>query len=62
MNITTAHHLGKSAKSHLVVSKHITHEVLQEGAFAIANHIAGLCDRATFVTLLGKHDSRRFLF
>ena len=50
--------LGKSAKSHLVVSKHITHEVFAGGAFAIANHIAGLCEKVTLVTLLGKHDSR----
>lgn len=50
--------LGKSAKSHLVVSKHITHEVFAGGVFAIANNIAGLCDRVTLVTLLGKHDSR----
>ena len=45
--------LGKSAKSHLVVSKYITHEVFAGGAFAIANHIAGLCDSVKLVTLLG---------
>ena len=45
--------LGKSAKSHLVVSKYITHEVFAGGAFAIANHLAGLCDSVKLVTLLG---------
>ncbi len=50
--------MGKSAKSHLVVSKYLTHEVFFGGAFAIANHIAGLCDTVHLVTLLGKNDSR----
>lgn len=50
--------MGKSAKSHLVVSKHIAHEVFAGGAFAIANHIAGLCSRVQLVTLLGDNDSR----
>ena len=50
--------LAKSAKSHLVVSKYLTHEIFMGGAFAIANHIAGLCDRIEIVTLLGKTDSR----
>lgn len=50
--------LGKSAKSHLVVSKYITHEVFAGGAFAIANHIAGLCNRVHLVTLLGNESSR----
>ncbi len=45
--------MGKSAKSHLVVSKYLTHEVFYGGAFAIANHIAGLCDDVHLVTLLG---------
>ena len=45
--------MGKSAKSHLVVSKYLTHEVFYGGAFAIANHIAGLCDNVLLVTLLG---------
>ncbi|NUO09104.1 MAG: adenylyltransferase/cytidyltransferase family protein [Candidatus Brocadia sp.] len=50
--------MGKSAKSHLVVSKYITHETFAGGAFAIANHISGLCDRVQLVTLLGNHNSR----
>lgn len=50
--------LSKSAKSHLVVSKYITHEIFAGGAFAIANHLAGLCDRVQLVTLLGNNNSR----
>lgn len=50
--------MGKSAKAHLVVSKYLTHEVFTGGAFAIANHIAGICDRVHLVSLLGSHDSR----
>lgn len=50
--------MGKSAKSLLVVSKYLTHEVFYGGAFAIANHMAGLCDQVHLVTLLGKTDSR----
>lgn len=50
--------MGKSAKSHLVVSKYMTHEVFYGGAFAIANHIAGLCDTVHIATLLGRNDSR----
>ncbi|MDA8084220.1 MAG: PfkB family carbohydrate kinase [Nitrospiraceae bacterium] len=50
--------MGKSAKSHLVVSKYLTHEVFYGGAFAIANHIAGICDTVHIATLLGTNDSR----
>jgi rfaE bifunctional protein kinase chain/domain len=50
--------MGKSAKSHLVVSRYLTHEVFYGGAFAIANHIAGLCDHVQLVTLLGGENSR----
>ncbi|MDA8434307.1 MAG: PfkB family carbohydrate kinase [Nitrospiraceae bacterium] len=51
--------MGKSAKSHLVVSKYLTHEVFYGGAFAIANHIAGLCEDVQLVTLLGSENSSR---
>ena len=50
--------LGRSAKSNLVVNKYLTHEVFAGGAFAIANHIAGLCGKVTLVTLMGSHDSK----
>ena len=50
--------MGKSAKAHLVVSRYLAHEVLNGGAFAIENHIAGLCDKVHIVSLLGNTDSR----
>lgn len=50
--------LGKSAKAHLVVNKYLTHEVFAGGVFAIANHIAGLCDDVHLISLLGKEDLR----
>lgn len=50
--------IGKSAKSPIIVNKYITHEVFAGGAFAIANHIAGLCNEVQLVTLLGGDDSR----
>lgn len=50
--------MGKSPKSQLIVNKYIGHEVFPGGAFAIANHIAGLCDEVELVTVLGGNDSR----
>lgn len=50
--------LGKSAKAILVVNKYLTHEVFAGGAFAIANHIAGICDDVQLVSLLGSKESR----
>jgi len=50
--------MGKSPKVQLIVNKYVTHEVFAGGAFAIANHVAGLCDKVQLVTLLGREDSR----
>ncbi len=50
--------LGRSAKASIVVNKYITHEVFAGGAFAIANHIAGLCDDIHLISLLGSDSSR----
>ena len=50
--------MGKSAKAHLVVSKYLNHEMFSGGTFAIANHIAGICDNVTLVSLLGNVDSK----
>jgi len=49
--------MGKAAKAQLVVNKFLTFEKFAGGAFAIANHIAGICDNVTLVTLLGANDS-----
>lgn len=50
--------MGKSPKSQLIVNKYITHEVFAGGAFAIANHVAGLCNEVHLVALLGKEDTK----
>ncbi len=54
--------MGRSAKSPLVVNKYLAHEVFSGGAFAIANHIAGLCDNIHLVSLLGcDHEKEEFI-
>ena len=50
--------MGKSAKSPLVVQQYQNHEVFAGGAFAIANHIGGVCNNIKLVTLLGEKDSK----
>ncbi|QPJ65292.1 MAG: adenylyltransferase/cytidyltransferase family protein [Candidatus Nitrohelix vancouverensis] len=50
--------LGKAGKANLVVNKYLDHEVFAGGAFAIANHLAGICDEVHLVCLLGESDSR----
>lgn len=49
--------MGKSPKSQLIVNKYINHEVFVGGAFAIANHIAGLCNEVHLLTVLGSNNS-----
>jgi cytidyltransferase-like protein len=50
--------MGKSAKSHLVVSKYLTHEVFYGGSIAIANHLAGICKEVHLTAVLGMNDSK----
>ncbi|MDP2940992.1 MAG: PfkB family carbohydrate kinase [Candidatus Omnitrophota bacterium] len=50
--------LGKSAKANLVVNKYLGHEVFAGGAFAIANHLSGLCSEIELVSLLGNDPAR----
>ncbi len=49
--------MGKSAKAPVVVHKYLTQETFAGGAFAIANHIASLCEKVHLITVLGKEDS-----
>ena len=53
--------MGKSGKANLVVNQYLDHEVFAGGAFAIANHVAGICDEVKLISLLGKEDSREEL-
>ncbi|HJN02603.1 MAG TPA: PfkB family carbohydrate kinase [Nitrospinota bacterium] len=50
--------MGKSPKAQLIVHKYINREVFAGGAFAIANHIAGLSENVNLVSLLGKYDTK----
>lgn len=50
--------MGKSAKANVIVNRYLHNEVFAGGAFAIANHVSGLCDEVQLVTLLGKKNSR----
>lgn len=50
--------MGKSAKANLVVNRYNGLEVFAGGVFAIANHIASICDQVTLVTLLGTEGFR----
>jgi len=50
--------MGRSAKEPLVVNKYITHEIFAGGAFAIANHLAGICGSVHLVSLVGKEPER----
>lgn len=50
--------MGKSAKAQLVVNKFLTKEKFAGGTFAIANHVAGICDNVTLVSLLGNDNSQ----
>ena len=50
--------MGKSSKSNLIVNRYLDNEVFAGGAFAIANHVSGLCKHVQLVTLLGKENSR----
>lgn len=50
--------MGKSPKSQIIVNRYLDHEVFAGGAFAIANHVAGICDNVQLVTLLGRENSK----
>lgn len=50
--------LGRSSKANLVVNKYLSHEVFAGGAFAIANHLASICEHVHLVSLIGSLDSR----
>ncbi|MBF0319213.1 MAG: cytidyltransferase [Nitrospirae bacterium] len=49
--------MNRSPKANIIVNKYLTHERFAGGAFAIANHIAGLCKQVHLVTLLGTDNS-----
>lgn len=50
--------MNKSAKTPLVVNRHLYQEVFPGGAFAIANHLSGIVGDVHMISLLGREDSR----
>jgi len=48
--------MGRAGKSNLVVNKFLSHERFAGGVFAIANHVASICDHVRLVTVLGQDD------
>ena len=51
--------MGRSSKEPLVVERFLSQEAFAGGAFAAANHIAGLCGEVGLVTVLGDRDARK---
>ena len=51
--------MGRSSKEPLVVERFLSKEAFAGGAFAAANHIAGLCGEVSLVSVLGDRDSRK---
>jgi bifunctional ADP-heptose synthase (sugar kinase/adenylyltransferase) len=49
--------MGRSAKSPLVVYRHLSQETFAGGVFNIANHLSGICDDVSMVSLLGRQCS-----
>jgi rfaE bifunctional protein kinase chain/domain len=50
--------MNKSAKSPIIVNKYLSEEVFAGGAFAVANHLAGICSEVDLVTVLGSQEPR----
>ncbi len=50
--------MGRSAKNPIVVHKYLTSESYAGGAFAVANHVAGMAGSVQLVTMLGKTDPK----
>ncbi|PKN06776.1 MAG: hypothetical protein CVU73_15405 [Deltaproteobacteria bacterium HGW-Deltaproteobacteria-8] len=48
--------MGRAGKSNLVVNKYLSHERFAGGVFAIANHVASICDHVRLITVLGQGD------
>lgn len=51
--------MGRSSKEPLVVERFLSKEAFAGGAFAAANHIAGLCGEVGLVSVLGDRDTRK---
>jgi rfaE bifunctional protein kinase chain/domain len=52
------HPMGRATKAPIVVHNYLYHEVFAGGVFAVANHLAEICEKIQLVSLLGNEDSR----
>jgi rfaE bifunctional protein kinase chain/domain/rfaE bifunctional protein nucleotidyltransferase chain/domain len=50
--------MGKSAKEPVLAMRYSSREMFAGGSLAIANHLAGFCERVELVTFLGDRDAR----
>ncbi|QWR77154.1 PfkB family carbohydrate kinase [Candidatus Magnetomonas plexicatena] len=50
--------MGKSPKADVIVNRFLSVDVFAGGAFAIANHVSGLCNHVHLVSVLGLEDTR----
>jgi len=50
--------LGKSSKDPILAFQYLESETYAGGSLAVANHLAGLCNRVSLLTVLGEQDSR----
>jgi rfaE bifunctional protein kinase chain/domain/rfaE bifunctional protein nucleotidyltransferase chain/domain len=48
--------LGKSSKDPILAFKHGSTEVYAGGSLSVANHLAGICDDVTLITMFGNSD------
>ena len=49
--------VGQSTKAPIVATRYESHERFAGGALAVANHLAGFCDRVDLISMLGVHDT-----
>lgn len=49
--------IGKSSKEPMLAVKRLSSETFAGGILAVANHVAGFCDRVTVLTVLGNENS-----
>jgi rfaE bifunctional protein kinase chain/domain len=50
--------MSKSLKDNLVVNRYLYDETFAGGVLAVANHITGLCNNVSLITILGEKDNK----
>jgi rfaE bifunctional protein kinase chain/domain/rfaE bifunctional protein nucleotidyltransferase chain/domain len=49
--------LGKSSKDPILAFKHGSNEIYAGGSLSVANHVAGICEDVTLITMFGSDDN-----